>query len=149
MVAGETTLWIFYPKGISGIQTDLTRDKGWEKLLAHDLKWISLISFDNTWSTFGMRQKSEADVKKEAKPVRREIFDWIDPVKKIVRLPEDFAAMLKKKKKEEVFFNSLSFTNRKEYVEWIVTAKREETRMERVKGSIERLGKQWKNPRNI
>lgn len=149
LLAGDTVMWIFYPKGSSGIQTDLTRDKGWEKLLAHDLKWISLISFDDTWSTFGMRQKSEADVKKEATPKKREIFDWIDPQKKIVRLPDDLAAVLKKKKKEEAFFNTLSFTNRKEYVEWIITAKREETRKERVSGTIERLGKQWKNPRNL
>lgn len=149
MPGPETLIWIFYPKGTSGIQTDLTRDKGWDTLLAHDLKWISLISFDDTWSAFGMRRKSEADVKKDAAPKKREIFDWIDPAKKIVRLPQDFAAALKKKKKEEAFFNSLSFTNRKEYVEWIVTAKREETRKERVSGSIERLGKQWKNPRNL
>src|SRR5436853_6002079 len=27
--------WIYYPKGTSKIQTDLTRDKGWDKLLKH------------------------------------------------------------------------------------------------------------------
>ena len=27
----DATLWISYPKGSSKIQTDLTRDKGWEK----------------------------------------------------------------------------------------------------------------------
>jgi hypothetical protein len=148
MLSPEMMVWIFYPKGTSGIQTDLTRDKGWEKLLQHDLKWIALISFNDTWSTFGMRLKSEADVKKEATPKKREIFDWVDPVKKTVKLPKDLADVLKKKKKEEAFFNSLSFTNKKEYIEWIVTAKREETKKERVKGTIERLGKQWKNPRN-
>lgn len=148
LVSGETALWIFYPKASSGIQTDLTRDKGWDKLLQHDLKWISLISFDETWSTFGMRQKSDADVKKDGALKKREIFDWIDPQKKVVRLPYDFAAALRKNKKQEAFFNTLSFTNRKEYVEWIITAKREQTRKERVSGSIERLGKQLKNPRN-
>ncbi|MBL7720925.1 MAG: YdeI/OmpD-associated family protein, partial [Chitinophagaceae bacterium] len=55
----------------------------------------------------------------------------------------------KKNKKEAAYFETLSFTNKKEYIEWIVTAKREETRAERVKGTIERLGKQWKNPRNL
>ncbi len=38
---------------------------------------------------------------------------------------------------------------KKEYVEWIITAKREETRKERLKGTVERLEKEWKNPRNI
>ncbi|MGC4035055.1 MAG: YdeI/OmpD-associated family protein [Chitinophagaceae bacterium] len=66
-----------------------------------------------------------------------------------MRLPDDLAASLKKNKKEAGYFGSLSFSNKKEYVEWIVTAKREETRKERIAGTIERLGKQWKNPRNI
>lgn len=44
------TVWIYYPKGSSGIQTDLSRDKGWDCLLAEDdkLTWINLISFDAT-----------------------------------------------------------------------------------------------------
>jgi hypothetical protein len=144
-------LWIFYPKGTSKIKTDLTRDKGWDTLLkVPNLQWLSLIAFDETWSAFASRIKSDGDRQKEAKPAKvREIFDWIDPEKKIVRLPEDFAAALKKNKPEDAFFNTLSFTNRKEYVEWIITAKRPETRVERVHGSIERLRKNWKNPRNL
>jgi hypothetical protein len=140
--------WIFYPKGSSKIQTDLTRDKGWNELLKHDMQWISLVSFDETWSAFGMRQKTEADKKKEARPKERPIFDYVDPKTKTVKLPADFATALKKNKRQEAFFNTLSFTNKKEYIEWIVTAKRKETRNERVKGSIERLGKEWRNPAN-
>jgi hypothetical protein len=144
-------VWVYYPKGTSKIQTDLTRDKGWDCLLSEGdkLTWISLISFDDTWSVFGFRPKTEADKKKEAKPKVRPIFDYVDPKTKSIRLPDDLATELKKNKKESDFFNTLSFTNKKEYIEWIVTAKREETRKERVKGSIERLAKEWKNPRNI
>src|SRR5207342_566973 len=29
----DVLVWIYYPKGSSSQQTDLTRDKGWEKLL--------------------------------------------------------------------------------------------------------------------
>jgi Bacteriocin-protection, YdeI or OmpD-Associated len=143
-------LWTYYPKGTSKIQTDLTRDKGWDSLLKHDeMQWISLISFDDTWSTFGCRLKTEADKKREIKPNVREIFNWVDAKAKTFRLPDDIAAALKKNKKQADFFDTLSFTNKKEYIEWIVTAKREETRNERVKGTIERLTKEWKNPRNI
>ena len=151
LVKGEAMCWIYYPKGSSGMQTDLTRDKGWEALLKHNdtLTWISLISFDDTWSAFGFRPKTAADKKKESKPATRPIFDYIDAKAKTIRLPEDLAEALSGKKKEKAFFDSLSFTNRKEYVEWIVTAKREETRAERVKGTIERLGKEWKNPGNL
>ena len=150
LIKDEVTLWIYYPKGTSKLQTDLTRDKGWDNLLRHDeLGWISLISFDDTWSTFGSRLKTKADKKREEKPRDRPIFDYVDPKTKSVRLPDDLAFALKKNKNQEDFFNSLSFTNKKEYIEWIITAKREETRTERVKGTMERLASQWKNPRNI
>jgi hypothetical protein len=150
LIQEEVTLWIYYPKGTSKLQTDLTRDKGWDNLLKHDeLSWISLISFDDTWSTFGSRLKTKDDKKREEKPKERPIFDYVDPETKSVRLPDDLAIALKKNKKEEDFFNSLSFTNKKEYIEWIITAKKEETRVERVKGTMERLANQWKNPRNL
>ncbi|HWI91159.1 MAG TPA: YdeI/OmpD-associated family protein [Flavisolibacter sp.] len=148
LIKGQVTCWIFYPKGSSKIQTDLTRDKGWDQLLKHDMQWISLISFDDTWSAFGMRQKTDADKKKNEKPKERPIFNYVDPKTKTVTLPDDFSTALKRNKKQEAFFNTLSFTNKKEYIEWIVTAKREETRNERVKASVERLGKEWKNPAN-
>ncbi len=147
----EVTVWVYYPKVSSRMQTDLTRDRGWDCLLAEGDKvtWISLISFDDTWSVFGFRAKTEADKKKEAKPKpEREIFNWVNPQTKEVKLPDDLAATLKKNKKEAALFEALSFTNKKEYIEWVVTAKREETRAERVKGTVERLVKGWKNPVN-
>ena len=48
-------LWFTFPKGTSKIQTDLTRDKGWDALQQVDLKWITLISVDDTWSAFAVR----------------------------------------------------------------------------------------------
>jgi len=50
-----STLWITFPKGTSKIQTDLTRDKGWNALQPIDLKWITLISVNETWSAFSLR----------------------------------------------------------------------------------------------
>jgi hypothetical protein len=151
MLKPNVVCWIYYPKGSSKIQTDLTRDKGWEELLKHnELQWVSLVSFNDTWSAFGMRLKTETDKKKEAAPPKeRPIFDYIDPATKTVILPEDLQAMFKKAKKEFEFFETLSFTNKKEYIEWIVSAKREETRNTRVQETIERLAKKWKNPRNM
>jgi hypothetical protein len=51
----ESMLWISFPKGTSKIQTDLTRDKGWEVLRDLDLKWINLISVTEMWSAFSLR----------------------------------------------------------------------------------------------
>ena len=48
-------LWISFPKGSSKIQTDLTRDKGWDSLKKLELKWVTLISVNETWSAFALR----------------------------------------------------------------------------------------------
>lgn len=139
--------WTYYPKVSSKIQTDLTRDKGWEELLAHDeLQWISLVSFDATWSVFGFRLKTSADRKKEEKPKERPVLDYMDTVNRIVTLPDDLKAALSKNKSAQQFFHALSFTNRKEYVEWVVSAKRPETRADRVEKAIEKLDNGLKNP---
>jgi uncharacterized protein YdeI (YjbR/CyaY-like superfamily) len=66
-----------------------------------------------------------------------------------VRLPEDLERAINVSKAARSFFEGLSYTNKKEYVEWVVTAKREETRTERIKGTVERLKMEWKNPRNL
>jgi len=59
----ESMLWISFPKGTSKIQTDLTRDKGWEGLQALDLKWLTLVSVNETWSAFALRPYKEGEEK--------------------------------------------------------------------------------------
>jgi hypothetical protein len=59
----ESILWLSFPKGSSKIQTDLTRDKGWEVLQGLDLKWITLISVNEDWSAFALRPYKEGEKK--------------------------------------------------------------------------------------
>lgn len=59
----ESMLWISFPKGSSKIQTDLTRDRGWESLEALELKWITLVSVNETWSAFSLRPYREGEKK--------------------------------------------------------------------------------------
>ena len=61
----ESILWLSFPKGSSKIQTDLTRDKGWEVLQDLDLKWVTLISVDENLSAFAVRPY-QAGEKKES-----------------------------------------------------------------------------------
>ena len=57
----ESMLWISFPKGTSKIQTDLTRDKGWDILQKLDLKWVNLVSVNDTWSAFALRPYKEGE----------------------------------------------------------------------------------------
>jgi hypothetical protein len=59
----EGMLWISFPKGSSKIQTDLTRDKGWDVLRELDLKWLTLVSVDDTWSAFALRPYREGEAR--------------------------------------------------------------------------------------
>jgi len=61
----ESMLWISFPKRTSKIQTDLTRDKGWEILRDLDLKWITLISVNEIWSAFAMRPYKAGEKKQD------------------------------------------------------------------------------------
>ena len=47
--------WASFPKGSSKVQTDLTRDRGWDAV--HEAGWqlVSLISVDDTWSAGRLR----------------------------------------------------------------------------------------------
>jgi hypothetical protein len=59
----ESMLWISFPKGSSRIQTDLTRDKGWEGVQDLGLKWVNLVSVNDTWSAFALRPYKEEEKK--------------------------------------------------------------------------------------
>ncbi len=76
---------------------------------------------------------------------RVEVAIWKDEGKRTVEVPADLASLMKKHG-VQVFFDSLSYTNRKEYCRWITEAKKEETRAARLDKSIEMLRKGIKTP---
>lgn len=54
-LAPSSMLWLCFPKGSSKIQSDLTRDIGWDVMEQVDLKYVTLVSVNDTWSAFGLR----------------------------------------------------------------------------------------------
>jgi hypothetical protein len=69
-----------------------------------------------------------------------------DIEERVVDIPEDFRKLMKKEPGLLDYFNSLSFTHRKEYVRWIVEAKKEETSNNRLGKAIEMLKEKKKTP---
>lgn len=72
-----------------------------------------------------------------------------DKEERIVEIPHDLQLLLDKNKSAQQFFSSLSYTNRKEYVRWIESAKRSETRSNRLTQTLEKLKAKLKNPTEI
>jgi len=63
----ESLLWISFPKGSSGTQTDLSRDQGWEALQGVELKWVTLVSVNPTWSAFSFRPYRPGEPRQKAR----------------------------------------------------------------------------------
>ena len=53
------TLWFAYPKGGSGVETDLSRDRGWEALTTAGLRPVSQVAVDDVWSALRFRPLGE------------------------------------------------------------------------------------------
>ncbi|SRR5512135_1751173 len=66
-LAADGLLWVSFPKGTSGIQTDLTRDEGWDALADANLKWVTLISVNDTWSAFALRPYRPGEPRQRAR----------------------------------------------------------------------------------
>lgn len=130
----DGVLWISYPKKSSSQKTDFNRDKCWEVMKTFGYRAVSQISIDETWSAMRFKPAEKVRSKKIETP-------YIDTIKRIVRIPRDLEIAFKKNKKAEEFFKSLSYTHRKEYVVWIESAKKEETRSARVTKTIDLLTK--------
>ena len=62
-----------------------------------------------------------------------------DDEPRIVEPPDDLQAALARDEAARTFFERLSYTHRKEYVDWILDAKRDETRRRRVDKAVEML----------
>jgi hypothetical protein len=56
-----------------------------------------------------------------------------------VSVPDDLAAALTRDAVATAAFEKLSFTHRREYVEWVTGAKRDETRARRIAETLDRL----------
>jgi hypothetical protein len=62
-----------------------------------------------------------------------------DTEPRLLEIPKDLSRELKRDKDARAFFDKLSYTHRKEYVNWIGEAKKEETRLNRIAKTIEML----------
>ena len=69
-----------------------------------------------------------------------------DEKERIVDVPKELKKLLAMNFQAKSFYDSLSFTNRKEYAVWISSAKKEETKQKRLKEILPKLLKGKKNP---
>jgi len=142
----DTIFWIAYPKKTSGIITDLEMMSSWEETSKYKLRPVASVAINEIWTALRFRPNDQ--IKNSAvsnSSIRMNEFSkYIDVDKRIITLPPELSNKLNPQ--AAAFFKSLSYTNKKEYVTWILTAKQEKTRTERILKSAEKLSAGKKNP---
>lgn len=144
----STILWIAYPKKSSGIESDLAMMGDWSQTANYGLEPVAAIAIDETWTASRFRPIGQAKASNVgADEIRQnEYGQWIDVDKKTIILREDIKQALEQNPQALTNYEKLSWSNRKEYVLWILTAKQEKTREERLAKMVEKLIAGKKNP---
>ncbi|MGC4104169.1 YdeI/OmpD-associated family protein [Ferruginibacter sp.] len=140
----EAKFWIAYPKASSKIASDLCRDASWDFIADHGYETVRMIAVDNLWSAARFKRPDET-VKKTPSFSTVNPAPGVDYTNRTIEIPLALQKMLDKNRIAATFFESLAFTHKREYVEWIVSAKKEETKARRLETTMEKLTAQKKN----
>ena len=144
----ETIFWITYPKKSSGIKTDLEMMGSWDEPARYGLRVVTSMSVNETWTALRFREEglSKLSDSRNAEIKNNEYGDYIDVDNKQVKLPPEMQQVLAASTAAMEFYQGLSYSNKKEYVVWILSAKQEKTKEERLLKLVEKLLARKKNP---
>jgi hypothetical protein len=134
----ETKLWIAYPKTASKIVSDLNRDGSWDVLIRKDYTSVRQVILDHVWTAVRFIKNSQVPNQERAFAECR-LSDSLSFNKSLVVMPIELERLFTKHKEAQEFFTSLPVVNQKEYVSWIESAKKDETRRIRLNTALERL----------
>ncbi|WP_169306838.1 YdeI/OmpD-associated family protein [Pedobacter polaris] len=147
-INAKTICWILYPKAKTKLASDLNLMQSWEDLKTFNFTPCGSAAIDEIWTA--LRIKPETEMKRSGlgntEIANSEYGNYVDVVNKIITLPEDLAIELNKHLSAFQFYQQLSYSNRKEYVLWVVSAKQEKTRLDRIEKAVQKLSVGKKNP---
>ena len=142
-------LWVAYPKKSSGIQTNLGMGE-WEASNGSAWNPVAMIGIDDTWSAVRFKYAPGLN---RARAARQDesVHDadgtvCIDRKNRVVTPPADLQKLLDRNAKARAHLATLAFTHQREYVGWILEAKKPETRAARLAKTLDLLSKGKKNP---
>lgn len=144
----DTIFWVCYPKKSSGIESDLEVMGSWAEPAKYGLRSVAAAAIDEVWTAIRFRPEGQSKVSdaRNENIQKNEYSAYINIGNKQVTLPPDIAETLQQNSLALAFYQQLSYSNKKEYVLWILTAKQEKTRNERLVKMVEKLAAKKKNP---
>lgn len=144
----DIVFWIIYPKKNSGITTDLEMMSSWEAPAKYGIRPVASAAVNEIWTALRFRPVDQVKVSAGRNDAVRnnEYSAYIDVDNKTVTLPDDVKAILEQHPGVLNWFQQLAYSHKKEYVLWILTAKQEKTRQDRLAKMVEMLLAKKKNP---
>ena len=148
ILRADTVLWITYPKKSSGITSDLEMQANWDEPAKYGLTPVAAASIDETWTAIRLKPKGQSKPSEFGNNAikNNEYSAFIDVANRQIHLPPEMQEVLGQSTNAMAFYLSLSFTNKKEYAVWILSAKQEKTKTERLAKLLEKLLAGKKNP---
>ncbi len=131
----DAKLWVAYPKLASKIVSDLSRECTWDFVCQLGLESIETITLDHVWNAVQFKKAEMELVGLEDE----DVMVAVQPVIRAVEIPDALKIVLNKNKQAAAYYESLPFTHKREYVQWITEAKKAETQSRRAEKTLEML----------
>ena len=144
----DTLFWITYPKKSSGIPSDLEMMSSWDELATYGYNGVAAAAINEIWTALRFRPKGQSKVSDSCNEEikKNEYANYIDVDNKQIKLPDEIQQVLAGQPAAMEFYQKLSYSNKKEYVVWILSARQEKTKNERLIKLVEKLSEGKKNP---
>ncbi|NOW97392.1 YdeI/OmpD-associated family protein [Mucilaginibacter sp. SG564] len=148
LLKGDTLFWIIYPKKNSGITSDLEMMSSWDAPAQYGIRPVASAAVNEVWTALRFRPVDQVKVSAGRNDAVRnnEYSAYIDVDKKTVTLPDYIRETLEQHPGVLSWFQQLAYSHKKEYVLWILSAKQEKTRQDRLVKMVEMLLAKKKNP---
>lgn len=138
-ISPETLFWVCYPKKSGAIASDLILMRSWDVVTEAGFRGQTSVSINDDWSALRLTNAPKARPSICDLPMEERKSEGIDYVNRTVQLPPDALKMTGGYPGLSAFFDSLSFTAKKEFALSIADAKKEETRRKRIEKMIAEL----------
>lgn len=144
----DTVFWITYPKKSSGMPSDLEMMSSWDELGRYGYSGVAAAAINEVWTALRFRPKGQSKVSDSCNEEikKNDYANYIDVDNKQIKLPDEMQQVLADQPAAMEFYQKLSYSNKKEYVIWILSAKQEKTKNERLVKLVEKLSAGKKNP---
>ncbi|GAC1311099.1 MAG: hypothetical protein NVSMB24_29780 [Mucilaginibacter sp.] len=120
----------------------------WDEPAKYGLNPVAAASVNDVWTAIRLKpigQSKVSDTRNDA--LKENAYGlYIDVENRQITLPPEMKIILEKSATAIAFYQTLSFANKREYVVWILTAKQEKTKAERLTKLVDKLLAKKRNP---